>query len=284
MSAGKSLLQRVEDRIAAGDVALPTPNQLAARLQGITRDPDFDLQEVVALVSQDAVLTAEILRVANSSFYGGLTEIRTVRDAAVRLGAPELVRLTVLATQKGDYTVASSVLKPFVGPLWDHAAAVALGAGWLAKRLGFSDLQNEAFVAGLLHDIGGLVLVKALDEIAKDAEEPLRISESLFQEIYLAAHAKEGYALVESWDLPDVYAEVVRDHHAEDLADRGTLVNLVALADKVARRLAIGIESDPSLVPAAAEEAHTLGASDIMLAELAILLEDVAQGRRVPAV
>lgn len=276
MSNKPSLLQQVEARIEAGHVTLPPCNQVVGQLQAITASKDFNLQDIVEVITRDQSLTAEILRVANSSFYGGLTEIRTVRDAAVRLGAPEVVRLAAMITEKNQYTVQSPELAAMMDPLWKHSVAVAMGANWLARKLGYANLENEAFVAGLLHDVGSLVLMRVLDDLKQSGELELQLTEVLVGEILESAHASHGWSLAKHWDLPEIYCDVVLNHHAEDLADKGALINIVALADKAAAQLGIGLESDASIVLDATEEAVTVGASDIMLAQLSIMLEDTA--------
>lgn len=276
MSRSRSLLGLIEDRIAAGQVSLPPCNSVIGKLQELTADPNFDIEKAVEVITRDQSLTAEILRLANSAFYGGLTPVTRVRDAAVRLGAAEVVRLAAVLAEKGQYQVRSPQLVEFMDPLWQHAVAVAMGSGWLARKLGYPDLVNEAFVGGLLHDVGGLVLVRVLDDLDQAGELDFPFSATLVREIIESAHAAHGLALARHWDLPEVYCEVIGGHHQESLADRGVLINIVALADKAAAQLGIGLENDPSIVLSATEEAFTLGARDILLAQLSVMLEDTA--------
>jgi HD-like signal output (HDOD) protein len=275
MSA-RSLLELIEERIAAGQVELPPANRIAQQLQAVTADPDFEMNKVIALIGADQALTADILRAANSAYYGGLATITTVRGATVRLGAPEVVRLAVLATEKSQYRVRHATLGAFIPDLWHHATAVALGARWLARKLGYDNLEHEAFIGGLLHDVGNLLLVRVIDDIAAAGELQIALSRPLVAEILDSGHTRHGYLLAKHWNLPEAYCEIVRDHHAEDLSGAGALINVVALADKAATQLGIGLDHDPSLRLDATEEAHTLGASDVALAELSILLEDSA--------
>ena len=276
MSEKRTLLQLIEERINSGAVNLPPANAVLGKLQQLMANPNFDINDAVKVIAEDQSLTAEILKVANSSFYGGLTEITTVRAATVRLGAPEVMRLATLVTEKNNYTGKSPHLKPFIEPLWEHAMAVSLAAGWLAKKLGYPNLVNEAFVAGLLHDVGSLVLVRVLDDLVQEGSEDLHISPMVVIEVIETAHTKQGWLLAKHWGLPEIYCEVIQKHHGADLADQGVLVNLVALADKAAAQLEIGLEKDPSIVLSATEEAYTLGASDILLAQLSVMLEDSA--------
>jgi HD-like signal output (HDOD) protein len=277
MNRPDSLMELIEKRIAEGRVELPPANHITARLQAVTADPDFAMDEVVEVISSDQALTAEVLRIANGSFFGGLSQVRTVRDAIVRLGAPEIVRLAVLSTEKAAYKVRTAELRPLMEPLWEHAASTALGARWLARKLGFRDLETEAFIGGLLHDVGSLVLVRVVDDLLASGELQTALSGPVLRELIEAGHTRHGYDLARSWNLPEVYCTVVRDHHLPDLAEAGTLINVVSLADKACIQLGIGLEHDTSLRLDATDEAAMLGASDLALAQLSIMLEDSLQ-------
>ena len=277
MNPNSSLLDRISRKIDAGEINLPPANRITEQLQEITHDPNFDLGKVVDLIVNDPVLTGEILRIANSSFYGGLTEIKTVKEAVVRLGPPEVVRLAILITEKSLYKVESPILASFLEPLWMHAQATALGAKWLTSKLGYADLENQAFIGGLLHDVGSLLMVRIMDEIFQDDAQAANLSEVLISEIIETAHTTEGHKLAVQWGLPQQYCDIIKDHHSGNLSESGTLINLVCLVDKACNQLGIGLENDSSLVLSATEEAFTLGAKDLDLAQLSILLEDEMQ-------
>jgi HD-like signal output (HDOD) protein len=274
MSEHRSLLDMIEGAIADGAVTLPARNQTAQQLQGILGNADFDIQEVLDIIEVDQALTAEVLRVSNSSFYGGLTEVTTVRGAVVRIGGPEVVRLALAATEKGSYRVRDPHLGQLMQPLWDHAMGSAMGARWIARRLGYRDLESESFIAGLLHDVGKLLLIRVIDDLKQAGQLTGAVPESVIREVLDTAHAEYGANLLTHWSLPDVYQTVVRDHHREPCDVQNPLLLMVRLANKACLSLGIGLAHDPSLTLAATEEAHALDARDIMLAELAIMLED----------
>jgi len=274
MSENMSILAMVEAAIASLEVALPARNQTAVQLQQIIGRSDYDLQEILTIIESDQALTAEVLRVANSPFYGGLAEIATVHKAVVRLGGPEVVRLAIAATEKESYKVKDPALAAFMVPLWSHAMGVALGARWLARRLGFKDLENEVFIAGLLHDVGKLLLVRVCDDLKQQGRITQAIPDAVIAEILTAGHCRHGEALMQHWGLPEIYRTVVRDHHDEEVDDRNNLLLMVRLANLACRSLGIGLGHDGSLNLGATEEAHALDAGDILLAELSIMLED----------
>jgi len=274
MSESRSLLELIEETVSAGEVRLPARNQTAQQLQTILGEKNYEIHEILEIVESDQALTTEILRVANSPFYCGLSEITTVRNAVVRIGGPEVVRLAIAAVEKDNYRVHNEEFSQIMKPLWDHAMGVALGARWLARRLGFRDLENESFIAGLLHDVGKLILIRVIDDLQHDGRLTTSVPASVINEVLDTAHCRYGGLLMEHWSLPEVYATAVRDHHDEAIDEHNPLLLMVRLADLACRSLGIGLNSDSSLNLAATEEAHALDAREIMLAELAIMLED----------
>ncbi|RMF73223.1 MAG: HDOD domain-containing protein [Acidobacteria bacterium] len=274
MSESASLLELIEARIGSGAVTLPPMDDTALRLREIANRENVEIGEIVELIESDQALAAEVLRVANSSLYGGLTEVATTRAAIVRIGMSEVVRLAIMASEKGRYQMRDRELHAYMAPLWQHAAAAAQASRWLASRLGYAAEENEAFLAGLLHDIGKLLIFCALDEIKRAGELGVPLTDALLTELLDAQHAAMGHRLVSSWQLPSVYAEVIRDHHAPTVDPSHTVLLLVRLADHACVRLGVGLRHDPSINLEATPEADALGATPIMLAEMEVMLEE----------
>ncbi len=277
MTRPVALLDLIEQTIASGEITLPARNQTARQLQAILADPGDDIQPILDLIESDQALTAEVLRVANSPFYGGLSEITTVRKAVVRIGGPEVVRLAIAATEKRSYQVTDPELSRSIARLWDHALGTAQAARWLARKLGYAEQESEAFIAALLHDVGKLLLVRVLDELKTSGKLAQDIPEPVLREILESGHSRHGGQLLDHWGLPQSYRRVVAEHHADFLDEHDTLMLLVRLANQACHALGLGLIHEPTLNLAATEEAHALDASDILLAELGIMLEDSFQ-------
>lgn len=276
MNCDASLMSMIEDRIASGNVQLPPANRVSTRLQALTASDDFEMKEVVQLISSDQVLTAEVLRVANGPLYGGLSEAKTLEDATVRLGTNEIARLAMVCAAKQGYEARDPRLASMLPRLWEHSVATAMGASWLARKLGYRNLQNEAFIGGLLHDVGALLIVRVIDQIMLECESHPVFGEAVLREVLHRGHTDHGYTLARMWNLPEVYCGIVRDHHEKHAIETNPLLNLVVLADKACYKLGIGLERDDSLRLDATEQAYALNATDLVLAELSIMLEDSA--------
>lgn len=273
MNATGSIVDVVQNDLAANDLKLPIFNRTALELQRLMGQGDFSMEQCAALISKDQTLASQVLREANSSFYSGLKKITTIRDAMVRLGAKEVLRLTMLVTQQSQYVCRHPGLKGLMDKLWRHSLGVGMSAYWLAKKIGYDAQAQEAFLGGLLHDIGELFLLKVLDEMVVKGR--LRqLSEALVREILESMHVEQGFLLMQKWELPEIYCNVARLHHTSGAEGTTTLLLLVQLGDQACYRLGIGRDHDPDLVLATSREAQALDVRETTLAELEIMLED----------
>jgi HD-like signal output (HDOD) protein len=276
LSADGSILDQIQTLMDSGKLSLPVFNKVAVKLQQLNISPsEIDTSEVEKLVLEDQVLVAEVLRAANSPFFGGLSPIHTIRNAIVRLGLQQVSHLALMASQRTAYDARDTSLRKMIHQLWLHASATAMAANWLSRKLGFGKrVESEAFVGGLLHDVGGLVILRAMDEIKMTKKAAVDLSPALVEEIFSAAHPTVGYGFLERWDVPAVYSEIARDHHLSDFDASKIALVCVRLANQATHKLGLSLQPNPSIILGALPEAQCLNTSDIMLAELEIMLED----------
>jgi HD-like signal output (HDOD) protein len=282
MAEQRSLLEYVQDQLASEETRLPVFDAVATRLREIVASEDFSLDDVEEAFGDDPGLVTEVLRHANSSFFRGLEKIGTVREAVQRLGAAEICNLATTVTVRRNFRSDDPLLHELMVTLWRHSLACATGCRWLAQRAHDPGLASRAFIAGLLHDAGKLLLLRVLDEVrsSKKLEEggrQIAMSRDLVISILDSMHGAEGYNLLTRWNLPTDYAEIARDHHAIDADQHQPLSCIVRLADKACRKVGIALEPDPSIALLALPEVHVLGLSEMALAELEITLEDAVE-------
>ncbi len=273
----KSLLERVDEHLRARDAHLPVIDQIGMQVRAVVASGDFDLREVESLINQDPALAAAVLRGANSAFYRGIQKVLTVGEAVARIGARQVANLVLLETQRKNFLSETPELRQLFRALWRHSVACAAGAEWLARKLRYSEIADHAFVAGLLHDLGKLLLLRVLDELHADLPHEVSLTEPLSRELLQHFHADRGAALMEAWDLPEIYCRVAREHNAESFDSDDVLLVVVRLVDQACGRLGIGTSHAPDLDLAATPEARSLEASDLLLAELEVLLEDALE-------
>jgi HD-like signal output (HDOD) protein len=274
MTEGRSIVEAINANIEEGNLNIPVFNSVALRLQKVLARQDYGIDEVNKLIVADPGLASQVLRVSNSSFYAGLNKVTTICDAIVRLGASCVANIAMMSTQQDIYRSSDPKLNDIMRTLWRHALCCAIGAKWLAAKTNFASLKEEAFLAGLLHDMGKLFLLKVMEKIIREGKQEGAISPALISEVMDSMHVVQGANLMQKWNMPETYCVVAREHHAEQWDQGNALLAIVRLVNLTCRKVGVHISPDPSLVLFACSEAQTLGIREITLAELEIVIED----------
>jgi HD-like signal output (HDOD) protein len=276
MSSDQSLASMIYERVENGGQDLPIFNRVAIKLQQVLKDENTTVNQIERLILQDQVLAGHVLRSANSAFFAGLNSIGTIREAVVRLGMKQVASLVMLEAQKHACSSNNPIIKKYMPILWGHAYVSAIGCRWVLEHCGFKELRDEGFLAGLLHDIGELFLLKIMEEIVTELGSDKPFSDVVIKEVIDSMHNDQGYHLLKNWNLDESYCVVARDHHKPFSEEDEVLLQVVRLIDQGCAKVGVGEAPDESMVLAVSEEALFLGISEIQLAELEVLLEDVA--------
>ncbi len=275
MSTEKPLVRLIQEHLEGDLQELPVFHSVAVKLQQLLASRSFEIDDVIELISEDQSLSGRLLKVANSSYYAGLTKIATIKDAIIRLGAQEIANMAMMASQFEFYNSSNETLNRMMQSLWGHALACAVGAKWLTRKAGYPGMAAEAFMGGLMHDIGSLALLKVLDDIIKSNQTSIFFTDQLINEIIDAMHAEVGFKLMQTWNFPDFYCDIAKSHHSEQYDQSNMLLVAVRLSNLACRKLGRSLQpADPSLAIFSAPEAHILGLKEIALAELEIIIED----------
>lgn len=258
---------------------LPSLPQVALEVMRLTRDPDTSARELNEVICQDQAITANMLRLANSAYYGFPRLIGTVGEAVVLLGF-QTVRSIVLTAALGDtlnrevksYSLAK-------GELWKHSLGVATAARMIAKRSGYK-YQDLAYTAGLLHDVGKIVLADYLEKYYGEVMEKVSSAEVSFADAELEIlgidHAQTGGEVAKKWNFPAEIVEAINLHHKPDLAEQDPkLTAITHIADIMCTLIGVGIGVDGLLYQASANAVEILGLDEIVLEEVIADLIDV---------
>ncbi len=274
MNADASLLDIVNDRLKSKDDFLPVFDSNALKIQREASRRDCDIRTIEKLITRDQALTSQVLKFANSAFYKGLSNVTTVRNAIVRLGTAEIANIVLLASQKSSYRSGDPYFQKIMDLLWRHSMACAIGSHWICKNCQFEELAQEAFFAGLLHDIGKLLVLAVISDAKRSGIVKKDRPVEFVQEVMNALHHEKGHKLMISWSLPEKYAVVARDHHADTYDNGNHLLTIVRLANMVCNKIGLGITPMSDIILAATPEAEAIRLSEIKLAQLEIELED----------
>ncbi len=186
------------------------PDSIISLLE-IIEDPTVDVDKLLPIVEHDPGLTAGLLKLCNSPLYNFKRRIGSPRDALVLVGNITFARLCFTLSLE---PVLHNDLPGYdldLDDLWKHSLTTAYGAAFLVKTIGLGDLRDRAFTAGLLHDIGKLVLDHGLAGASE--ENNGNITMETERDCTGYDHAEAGAALLESWDVPEQVVAAVRWHH-----------------------------------------------------------------------
>jgi HD-like signal output (HDOD) protein len=210
-----------------------------SRLAAVTGAPEFDFSEVVDVVGHDMVLTAGVLRAANSAASASKSRIENVHAAVVRLGAARTLAAAMLAVVGGRFQDAHQAYHLDRGELWRHSCAASTAAD-LIRNLASVPLPASLGTTALLHDIGKLVL----DAVLTDRSETFDLGDGRGAELCEAErnvfgidHAEAGATVAAFWELPPAIVEGIRRHH--DPRNDPVAV-AVSLADTIAHAVVDG--------------------------------------------
>lgn len=225
---------------------LPVVVVQALRLLG-QKDPDFE--SLVKAISSDPVIVSRLIAIANSPFMGRVAKVKTARSACVSLGL-NAVRCAILTTGVAQrLRPANSPL--VVTELWAHAFGVAAAARCVAPVTGVA--PDAAYTAGLLHDLGKLVLAHCATQeyLEMLAWQQIQDCFAIDAERRMLGidHVEVGIRMATLWKLPEELMDAIAHHHTPSRAQHRELVDTVHIADVLARCLELGNPGD-DLVPA----------------------------------
>jgi len=224
--------------------SFPSMSGIAAKVLKLLDDPDSSAGQVEQLLKQDPSLTANLLKLTNSAYFGIPSKVGSVRHAIAMLGWKRLSKLVMAACVSAitDRQIPGYDLPP--GALWQHSVAVSVTAEGLMRELKVAE-SDEIFTAALLHDLGKLILggfvEKELKEIEKVAARgiPFQMAE---QEVLGTDHAEIGSLMLESWSFPPKLVSAVRWHHDPDSApETSAMTDIVHVANVLCLMIGIGI-------------------------------------------
>ena len=242
--------------LAASVDHLPTLGTTFARLSALEEDRNAEMDDFAEVIQTDPALAAVVLRAANSAEFGLATRVFSISQAVAVLGTRKVMTLAlaqafreILPDTIPGYGIDSR-------DFWKHCVAVGVLSQSLAKELGLPG-EDESFVAGLLHDIGKLVLGVYLARVEGEIRRNMREEKLLLVESERAVlgvdHCAVGMEVARKWNLPPGLAAVARFHHAPSSlkADPGEkemppfvedIVDLVHMADCLAHQFGYGTD------------------------------------------
>ncbi|NJD39813.1 MAG: HDOD domain-containing protein [Geobacter sp.] len=267
-----ALPETVRKLLASQPIELPIFHPVALKLQRMLSDYDFTVDEVAQVANEDQSLASQMLKMANSPMYMGRTKVATIKEAVIRLGAQQVINIAMAASQASAHASDNPVLNKYMQELWLHSHGSALGARWMAHNCGMRGIADEIYLAALLHDVGKLYLLKAVERLTKAGVISSMFDDELIMEIFEVMHVEQGYRLMQHWNFPSMYCDVIRDHHLEEWDPVNKMLAIVRFVNLACHRVGLGLKHEPELALQMTLEAEVLDLGELQIAELETLL------------
>lgn len=272
----RSLVDIIQEHAASEKLNLPVFPGAAFELQQLLADDNTSIDQIAKVIGKDQAMSTQVLKLANSAFFSGWNTVRTIREAILRLGLNHVFNLVVCTSQQKYYKSQNKALQQTLEILWKHALCAAIGSKWLVQKLGYRQLGDEAFLSGLLHDIGKLVLTKAIETIQSENED-LDIPSELIDQIFGSMHAEQGNYLMEEWSIPDVYCNIALNHHNEEFDKDDVLLMSVRVVNHVCRKAGISTHPKEHIDLQTLPEVQSLSVKQAVLAELELVVREATE-------
>jgi putative nucleotidyltransferase with HDIG domain/predicted Zn finger-like uncharacterized protein len=273
------------ERILNGIKDLPAMPQVVSEIQAQMAGADINTRKVCGLIEADAAIATKVLRSANSAYYGQSGRVATTTGALNLIGLKGL--LEVVATAGAQRLLVGRL--PGYGyeaeELWKHSLAVACGAKLLAlsKDPGISE---TAYLAGLIHDVGRIILDRLVLEMKAEITEFMEREQKTFLDaetrFFGLNHARVAAEVCRKWKFPPVMALAIGWHHEPSKSNGDLLSHILHMADHLATMVGIGYDSDDALSQAEPGTMDFLGLKQPDIGDLvAKITESVEQASRL---
>ena len=251
---------------AIGD--LPAMPRIAAEIMEKLSNPSVLPRDIHNLIVKDQVLAARVLKVANSPYYGAARSISTLKDAILFMGLDSVKSVVFAAVLMGVFTemgLAETLL-------WEHSIGCAIVAKKLATVCGYLN-NEEAFLAGLLHDLGKVVLFQCVPDKMNAVMQEVYNSDVDFAAAEMRAlgftHAEVGQLLADKWYFTlNMESAIANHHHPEESKTAVAFCHIVCLANAFCHKLEIGPTRRPNIDLSAHDSAKALRLTPDQVSEL----------------
>jgi len=238
------------DDILASIHDIPPFPQVVVKAMEIISNPNYLVNDLLEVIRLDQSITANILKLCNSAYFGLPRKVSSLKEAVVYLGTVQLRQVLLASGVKDVYDRPDKGYSYFDGELWQHAIACALMAQILFRHLRLPLEENSIFTAALLHDVGKVVLstyvsqeFTDIEKLVKEGNQPFHDAE---RQVLGFDHAEMGGRLAELWEFPEVISVAIRFHHQPEKAPKPhrLLSELIALSDSLVLMLGYGTSVD----------------------------------------
>ena len=238
----------LNDIVEQIDLLTPIP-AIATQILAKSDDPDSSMSEIADLIVDDPALTANLLKICNSAYFGLPRKVESVKDAVTWIGLDQIVELVLTSSVSENFNKGLTGYGLGEGELWRHAVTSAHVAKFLANRYGFSQNKHLIYTAALLKDIGKLILGRFVAFSAERINILVHSQGYSFNDaeknIIGMNHEELGALVGEKWSFSKQLIYIIRHHHlADESARQDCATSLVYLSDIVCMLMGICTGTD----------------------------------------
>ena len=260
---------------------LPAMPHVASKVLELAGNPETTAAKLQKVIQDDQAMAARILKIANSALYGCSRKIKTLTEAIVMLGFNTIRSLVVTSAARNMYLKEGKTMGLKERLLWEHSIGCAIACRTLVNPK-HPALAEEAFLAGLMHDIGKLVLNQyasdVFDQIVQEVYNEGRQFAEVEKELLGFDHTEVGAMLVTKWKLSPVMEEAIRfHHHVDEFNSERLILCYLDLANNLCKREGIGFVEAPDIDLVALPSNQVLGFNDAELDMLSQQLRDTLE-------
>lgn len=260
----------IEAEILAGNVTLPPMPELALKVRELIGN-DGEIKDIAAAIEQDPAYAVAVLRYANSVAFAGLKQVADLPGATQRLGLKAVEQIVLALSAQEAFTSDDPADNHIFRTLWEHSLTTALAA----RRLAMTGVSPElAFLAGLLHDVGKVIVLRCAGDLRKQNPERFKFSELVLLEFLDELHCRIGDQFLESWNIPNEVRDAVRRHHDPEFGPDDLLPAIVSCANLLSAKLGVSLHPNPEAHLLECPAAELLHLDDVKVANLLIDVED----------
>jgi len=212
-----NILDQIVFIFKRGEINLPSPPQITVKFKEMV-NKGAGLQEIAFLLQQDVAISSKLISIANSVYYQGLAESKTLGQAVARLGLTTTRQYVDAISNRALYVTKNKKFLEFIEKLWEHSLSCAYASQIVSEVLKLQ-LPDDAFTLGLMHDIGKLVLFQAVGELQRRKKLGTKVDTAELYNTVDTHHNKFGAALLKKWNFSSGYVQIAAHHDNLEEAD-----------------------------------------------------------------
>lgn len=238
----------IREQLVEKITAFPTVSSTIHKLLQVVDNPETDNQDVAQVIQYDPALTANVLKIVNSSYYSFTTPISSLTEAVFKLGRNNIIQIATSSLVSATMTKPAMGYEQTASDLWKHSVAVATMSDILCRLIKLKE-TGAIFTAAIVHDIGkiaiGHFVSEYFDDIQREVEENNIPFEEAERKILGVDHAEVGAMIAEQWSFPPQITETIRWHHNPMGADEISLsTDIVHISDVLCIMHGFGVGKD----------------------------------------